>query len=161
MRQANAPLANSPAVRREAMCFPFSDDIPEPLLEIGQGRVKTDLVHVYENQSTRRMLVGIEKPLKEEIRNPYGIYVCDAKGIRHNTRPRRTSSRAYSSPRFSGGIYHLRSHYEVIGPAVALNRGNLVVDIRPGDTKLSTCTAPSFLTPSNMVSAPESSRFSR
>ena len=91
------------------------------------------------------MLVGIEKPLKEEIRNPYGIYVCDAKGLRHNTRPRRTSSRAYSSPRFSGGIYHLRSHYEVIGPAVALNRGNLVVDIRPRDTKLSTCTAPSFL----------------
>lgn len=59
--------------------------------------------------------------------------------------PHRTSSRAYSSARFSGGIYHLRSQYEVIGPARAFNRGNLVVDIHLRDKKFSICTAPSFL----------------
>ena len=93
------------------------------------------------------MRVGVEKSLKEEIWNSYGIYVCDAEGIRHNTRPLRTSSRAYSSARFSGGIYHLRSQYEVIGPAKAFNRGNLIVDIRLRDKKFSICTAPSFRPP--------------
>ena len=81
---------------------------------------------------------------KKEIWHPYGIYVCDAEGIRHNTRPLRTSSRSYSSARFSGGIYHLRSQYEVIDPAKTSNRGNLVVDIRLRDKKFSIFTAPSF-----------------
>ena len=91
------------------------------------------------------MRVGVEKSLKKEIWYPYGIHVRDAKGIRHNTRSDRTASGTYSSPRFSGGIYHLRSHDEVIDPAKTFNRGNLVVDIRLRDKKFSICTAPSFL----------------
>lgn len=129
------------------MCFPLTDDISEPFLEIGECRIKSDLVHVYENQRTGWILVGVEKSLKKEIWYPYGIHVRDAKGIRHNTRSDRTASGTYSSPRFSGGINHLRSHYEVIGSAKAVNRGNLVVDIRLRDKKFSICTAPSFRPP--------------
>lgn len=94
--------------------------------------------------AVRGLKWNVEKSLKKEIWNPYGIHVCDAEGIRHNTRPLRTSSRAYSSARFSGGIYHLRSQYEVIDPAKTSNRGNLVVDIRLRDKKFSIFTAPSF-----------------